>query len=158
MICTMKTSVASLLFATVATRTSAFAPASRSAFSRWVVVVIDDVNNNKCCFYHTHLLFVAASSTISLLATCPQTPYLSPMAPCPSTEFVVNGGASTPVTKRPLSLSRPSASSLMSTCLKSRLHLATPLSTVWSVAHVLTSSSWLLWVILCISDTLLCAA
>jgi hypothetical protein len=26
------------------------------------------------------------------------------------------------------------------------------------VAHVLTSSSWLLWVILCISDTLLCAA
>lgn len=33
-ICTMKTSVASLLFATVATRTSAFAPASRSTFSR----------------------------------------------------------------------------------------------------------------------------
>ncbi|KAL7495630.1 hypothetical protein ACHAWT_004079 [Skeletonema menzelii] len=30
----MKTSLASLLFATVATRTSAFAPASRSAFSR----------------------------------------------------------------------------------------------------------------------------
>lgn len=101
-----------------------------------------------CVIYSCTLLTsLSITLTYSLLAICLQTLYLSPMVQCPSTGCVVNGGASTRVTRPLRNLSRPSASLSMSTCLKLRHHPAVQPSTVWSVAPALTSSSWLLWVI-----------
>ena len=145
-ICTMKTSVASLLFATVATRTSAFAPASRSTFSRWVRFFLFLQRCRYCSDRQTTYsnFFFCSCLHHNIIATCLLMPYPSPMAPCPLTECAVNGGANTLVTKRLPSLSRPLASLLMNTCLQSRLHPLTPQSTVWFVEDALTSSLWLL--------------